>query len=238
MYRKLLDYNVFSGDKAELMDEILKKPKVNIISGNPEVLYNGLNNSILRKSYSSKDSIIIPDGVGTIIASKIYGEKIEKRIPGIEVMDMLIDYCEKNKKSIYLLGAKNYVVDKCTDNIKKLHPKINILGHSHGFFDMESCEDILKDINDLKPYALFVAMGTPRQELFIEKYKDILPCSIFMGVGGSFDILARVSKRAPKWIIDIGMEWFYRVYKDPKRIKRLKSISKFIFLSWQGKKTL
>lgn len=238
MYRKLLDYNIFSGDKTELMDEILKRPKANIISGNLEVLYNGLKDNTLKRSYSSNDSIIIPDGIGTIIASKIYGDKIKKKIPGIEVMDMLIDYCDKNKKTIYLLGAKNYVVNKCSENIKMLHPDLNISGYNHGFFDIESCENLVNDINDLKPYALFVAMGTPRQELFIEKYKNILPCSIFMGVGGSFDVLARVSKRAPKWIIDIGMEWFYRLYKEPKRIKRLQSIPKFLFLSWKRKKTL
>lgn len=235
MYRRLLDYNIFSGDKDELMDEILKMPRVNIISGNPEVLYNGLKDNTLKRSYGSNDSVIIPDGVGTIIASKIYGEKIKKKIPGIEVMDMLIDYCDKNEKAIYLLGGKNYVVNKCYENIKLFHPNLNILGYNHGFFDIESCENIVKDINNLKPYALFVAMGTPKQELFIEKYKNSLPCSIFMGVGGSFDVLAKVSKRAPKWIIDIKMEWLYRLYKEPKRIKRLQSIPKFIFLSWRRK---
>ena len=97
MYRKLLDYNIFSGNKSELMDEILKKARVNIISGNPEVLYNGLNNEFLKESYNSKDSIIIPDGIGTIIASKVFGKKIKNKIAGIEVMDMLLDYCDKNE---------------------------------------------------------------------------------------------------------------------------------------------
>lgn len=236
MYRKLLDYNVFSGDKNELMDEILKKPKVNIISGNPEVLYNGLNNDLLRKSYNSKESIIIPDGVGTIIASKIYGEQIERKIAGIEVMDMLLDYCDKNEKPIYLVGAKDNIIVKCTKNIKKVHPKLKILGYNNGFFDIANCQSLINDIKSLKPFALFVAMGTPKQEIFIEKYKNNLPCSIFMGVGGSFDILAGASKRAPKWIINMGLEWLYRVVKEPRRIKRLKVIPRLIFLSWRGKK--
>ena len=238
MYRELLDYNIFSGNKDQLMDEILKMPRVNIISGNPEVLYNGLNNSILKESYNDKDTIIIPDGIGTIIASKIYGESIKERIPGIEVMDMLMDYCDKNEKSIYLLGSKSNVIDKCRENIKKIHPKLNILGCKDGFFDIESCDALIKDIKFLKPFALFIAMGTPKQEIFIEKYKNSLPCSIFMGVGGSFDVLAGVSKRAPRWVINMGLEWFYRVSKEPKRIKRLKSIPKFIYLSWKRKKTL
>lgn len=238
MYQKLLDYNIFSGNKNELMDEILKRPKVNIISGNPEVLYNGLNNEILRESYNSKDSIIIPDGIGTIMASKICGEKIKEKIAGIEVMDMLLDYCDKNEKTIYLIGAKDNIINKCTMNIKKVHTKLSILGYSNGFFDIGDCENLIDDIKNLKPFALFVAMGTPKQEMFIEKYKNNLPCSIFMGVGGSFDILAGASKRAPRWIINIGLEWFYRVAKEPKRIKRLKSILKFLFLTWRSKKTL
>lgn len=235
MYRKLLGYNIFSGSKDELMDEILKRPHVNIISGNPEVLYKGLSDKVLKESYKSKDSIIIPDGIGTIIASKICREEIKEKIAGIEVMDMLLNYCDKNEKAIYLIGAKENVVNKCTKNIKCMHPKLNILGYNNGFFDIESCEGLIADIKKLKPFALFVAMGTPKQEIFIERYKNSLPCSIFMGVGGSFDIIAGVSKRAPKWIINIGLEWGYRAVKEPKRIKRLKLIPKFIFLSWRNK---
>lgn len=137
MYRKLLDYNIFSGNKSELMDEILKKARVNIISGNPEVLYNGLNNEFLKESYNSKDSIIIPDGIGTIIASKVFGKKIKNKIAGIEVMDMLLDYCDKNEKTIYLIGAKDDIINKCTKSIKNLHPKLNILGCSNVFLILE-----------------------------------------------------------------------------------------------------
>lgn len=235
MYRKLLDYNIFSGNKDELMEEILKRPRVNIISGNPEVLYNGLNNKILKESYNSKDSIIIPDGIGTIIASKICREEIKEKIAGIEVMDMLLNYCDRNEKTIYLVGAKENVINKCSKNIRIMHPKLSILGYNNGFFDMESCENLIVDIKKSKPFALFVAMGTPKQEMFIERYKNMLPCSIFMGVGGSFDIIAGVSKRAPKWIINLGLEWFYRVVREPKRIKRLRLVPRFIFLSWRNK---
>ena len=109
------------------------------------------------------------------------------------------------------------------------------MGCSNGFFDIGSCDSLIDDIKKLKPFALFVAMGTPKQELFIEKYKNNLPCTVFMGVGGSFDVLAGTTKRAPRWIINIGLEWFYRVIREPKRIKRLKVIPKFIFLSWKNK---
>lgn len=80
-----------------------------------------------------------------------------------------------------------------------------------------------------QPYVLFVAMGCPRQETFIAKYMNVLPCKVFMGVGGSFDVIAGKVNRAPKWMINIGLEWLYRVVKEPWRIKRLSSIPKFIF---------
>ena len=93
----------------------------------------------------------------------------------------------------------------------------------------EIYDEILEEIKEKKPMAVFVAMGCPRQEKFIVRYMDELPCKIFMGVGGSFDVIAEKVNRAPRWMIDIGMEWAYRVAKEPWRIKRLGSIPKFIW---------
>ena len=95
---------------------------------------------------------------------------------------------------------------------------------------MINCSDIIKDIQENSPWAIFVAMGSPRQEIFIEKIKDITDTKIYMGVGGVFDIFAGNLKRAPKWMISMGMEWLYRVYKEPFRIKRLISIPKFLLI--------
>jgi len=84
------------------------------------------------------------------------------------------------------------------------------------------------DIKEKKPEAIFVAMGSPRQDRFILKYMDQLPCRIFMGVGGSFDVISGNIQRAPKWMINLGMEWLYRVSVEPWRLKRLSSIPKFL----------
>lgn len=106
-----------------------------------------------------------------------------------------------------------------------------IVGSNNGFFDLDNCDDLIEKINESKADILFVAMGAPRQEVFIEKYKDKLCCKIFMGVGGSFDVFAGNVNRAPQFMINIGMEWLYRVAKEPWRIKRLGSIPKFLVLS-------
>lgn len=236
MFTKILDFNVFNKDKESLMNYVDGLEKVNIISGNPEVLFNGLNNSVLKKSFNDKDSLIIPDGVGTVIASKLIKEPVKEKIAGIDVVKEVLIKADKEQKSVYFLGAKEDVVVKCVENIKKDYPHVKIAGYHNGYFDIDNCGDIVKDIQSISPWAIFVAMGSPRQEIFIEKIKNVTDTKIFMGVGGVFDIFAGNLKRAPQWMISIGLEWLYRVYKEPFRIKRLISIPKFLLIVIKNRK--
>ncbi|EOU1739327.1 WecB/TagA/CpsF family glycosyltransferase [Clostridium perfringens] len=231
MYKELLGYKIFSDNKEELLKEIENKKRVNIISGNPEVLYNGIKNEFLKNSFTKEDALIIPDGVGTLLAAKINGIDITEKIAGIEVMNMLLEEARDKNLKVFLLGAKEEILIKCKEKIKENYDGINIVGSNNGFFDLDNCDDLIEKINESKADILFVAMGAPRQEVFIEKYKDKLCCKIFMGVGGSFDVFAGNVNRAPQFMINIGMEWLYRVAKEPWRIKRLGSIPKFLVLS-------
>lgn len=227
---RLLGYNIYDKSKGELVDYIFnKEEKIHVVSGNPEVLYQGIYNKDLLDNFNDESSVIIPDGIGVIVSAKMLKNNFKEKIAGVELMDSILERCDKEKKSVYLLGAKENVVEKCKININLKYPNAAIVGFHDGYFDIDNCEDIIKDIKACKPYAIFVAMGCPRQEKFIIKYMKELPCSIFMGVGGSFDIMAGESNRAPKWMIDMGLEWLYRVSKEPWRIKRLGSIPKFIF---------
>jgi len=235
MKTKILNYEIFNKSMEDLFEYIDKSQKLNIISGNPEVLYTGLKNPELLRSFNRKEAVIIPDGIGVVLASKIVGQSVEQKIAGIDVMNELLKKCEAENKSVYLLGAKRDTLEECTEKIKIMHPSINIVGEHDGYFDLENCQDLIQDITGKKPYVLFVAMGCPRQEKFIVKYMDILPCSIFMGVGGSFDVFAGKVKRAPEWMIKIGFEWFYRVMKEPYRIMRLGAIPKFLFIVFKDK---
>ncbi len=228
MFTKILDYNIFNGSKIELMNQLKNFKKINIISGNPEVLYRGLEDKTLFEFYTNSNSIIIPDGVGTVMASKITKDPVREKIAGIEVMDEIIKKCHKEQKGIYLLGAKEEVLSGCKINLSIKYPGLNILGTNNGYFDIYDCRELIEDIKKKKPYVLFVAMGCPRQEIFIHNYFNELPCEVFMGVGGSFDVFAGEVKRAPKWMIDFGLEWLHRVIKEPFRIKRLTYIPKFL----------
>lgn len=226
----ILGYKIFSEDIEKCLSTVFSYDKVHIVSGNPEVLYTGLNNKELFDNFTSETSLIIPDGVGTQISGKILKTPVKEKIAGIELMKKIIAECEKKGEGIYLLGASEENLKDCAANIMRDYPKINIVGYHNGFFDLDNPKEILEDIKSKKPLALFVAMGCPRQERFIIKYMDQLPCKIYMGVGGSFDVIAEKINRAPKWMINIGMEWAYRVAKEPWRIKRLGSIPKFIWM--------
>lgn len=230
MFTKILNFKIFNEDKKALMNYIEKFNKVNIISGNPEVLFNGLNNPLLKENFNGKDSLIIPDGVGTVIASKLVKNPVKEKIAGIDVVREVLVKANEEKKSIYLLGAREEVINKCAENIKLEFPDLKIAGFHNGFFDLNNCEDIIQDICNSNPWAIFVAMGSPRQEIFIQKVMNRANTHIFMGVGGVFDIFAGELKRAPKWMISLGLEWLYRVTKEPFRIKRLIAIPKFLLL--------
>ena len=235
MFTNILNFKVFNQNKDTFMRYIDNLPKVNIISGNPEVLFNGLNNKALTKNFNSEDSIIIPDGIGTVIVSKLLKNPVKEKIAGIDVVMELLIKADKEKRSIYLLGAKEEVLQKCKRNIIDKYPNLKISGSHNGFFDLDNCDDIINDIQNSDTWAIFVAMGSPRQEIFIDKIMHNSPCKIFMGVGGVFDILAGELKRAPKWMITLGLEWLYRVYKEPFRIKRLIAIPKFLLLVLRNK---
>lgn len=235
MYTEILGYKIFNRSKSELLKEIFKKDKVNIISGNPEVLFSGLEDEKLNKNFNEEYSIIIPDGVGTVLASKIVKAPVEEKIAGIEVMKEILHKATEEEKGVYLLGAKEETLQECIKNIKKEIPTINIVGSHNGYFDLNSCEEIVQDIKEKKPWAIFVAMGCPRQETFIINNIDNLPCKIYMGVGGNFDVFAGNVKRAPKWMISLGLEWLYRVSNEPSRIIRLGAIPKFLWRVFKSK---
>ena len=215
----MLGYKIFASDMNSCLEKVFSMKKVHIVSGNPEVLYVGLNNKELFKNFISDKSVIIPDGVGVQISAKILKTPVKEKIAGIELMKKILEKCEKTGESIYLLGASEENLKACVANIVRDFPKINIAGYHNGFFDLNNPKEILEEIKEKKPMAIFVAMGCPRQENFIVKYMD---------VGGSFDVIAEKVNRAPRWMINIGMEWAYRVSKEPWRIKRLRSIPKFI----------
>lgn len=219
---ELFGIKVYLGGMESLLLELQEKEeKVHVISGNAEVFKYPLSDCDTLNQFKDSRNIVIPDGISVYLPIKKRKNKEIKRLTGIDLMQKLLEQYEKNGKKVYFLGAKQEVLDEMLVNVKKDYPKLNIVGHHHGYININNCENVIEDIKRSVPDTIFVAMGTPIQEKFIFKYIDELPCSLYMGVGGSFDVLSGKINRCPQWVSKIGMEWLYRMIKDPSKIVRL-----------------
>ncbi len=198
-----------------------------IFTPNPEIVMLA-QKDVEYKNILVEGDLVIPDGIGIIMASKIKKLGLEKRIPGIEFMERILKFSNNARKSIYLFGSTEENVKKAAENIKTKYPYIDIVGTRNGFYDENEELKIVDSINEVKPDILFVAMGAPKQEKFMYKYRKILNVKVAMGVGGSVDVWAGAVKRAPKFFRKIGLEWLYRILRNPSRIKRSFVLPKFL----------
>lgn len=212
----------------ELKSNLKNNKKEFIITANPETFMYGEKDSDINKMLLDKTVTVVPDGIGIVKAASIIGIKVAERIPGIDIAEKLLEYGNEYQKSIYLFGAKQEVLDKFNEKIKKDYPNLNVVGLQHGY--EKNRDKVFEDIIKKKPDIVLVALGIPEQEKLIYKYLDKFSKGIFVGVGGSFDVLSGSKKRAPKLFIKTNTEWLYRIIKEPKRIKRFwNSNVKFLF---------
>ena len=212
----------------ELLESNLRnKEKMFIITVNPETLMLSETNQYLKEILNSNYSFV-PDGVAVVKACHKLNIDVKERITGIEIAEYLLKIANENGYSIYLFGAKASVITTLIDKIKKDYPKIKILGFSDG--QVNNKEKVMDKIIKLKPDICMLALGIPLQEELIYKYFDKASKGIYIGVGGSFDVLSGTKKRAPKIFVDHNLEWLYRIVREPKRIKRFWNNNiKFLF---------
>ena len=167
------------------------------------------------------------DGAGAMKALKQKGAKDACKIPGCELWLKIIGRYYK-EKTFYLVGGKQQVINNTVEKLKQEFQGINIVGYRNGYFNGdEDMAATVKDIAEKKPDGVFVAMGSPKQELFMEDMKRQHESAIYQGLGGSFDVYTGNVKRAPKWWVDHNLEFAYRLIKEPKRIKRQIHLVKF-----------
>lgn len=197
---------------------LLENEKKFIITVNPEIVMKSYNNINIKNILLNDNNILVPDGISIIKKAKKYNINIKERITGVDISSKALEICNKNKKSIYLFGAKKEVLDKLIININQKYPNINILGYSDGY--VLDKDKVMQEIISLSPDLILIALGVPSQELLINKYIDKAKKGIFIGVGGTFDVLSGNKKRAPKLFIKLNLEWFYRIICEPKRLKR------------------
>lgn len=170
-----------------------------------------------------------PDSVGVTIAGKLQKKPFKQRIPGQMYFRKVLEVGEKEGWTFYFLGGKDNIPYLAIENVKKIYPNINIVGYHEGFFDKDSEEDVIKEINSLKPNVLFVAMGAPLQEKWIAKHKSELLVDVAAGQGGTFDYEAGRIKRAPIIIQKLCIEWLWRLILQPSRIVRMIVLPIYLF---------
>lgn len=213
--------------RKKVSEDIKKDKKSFIVAINPEKILKAREDKDLMELLNNA-TYQIPDGMGVVLASRLKKGKIRSRVTGIDCMEMLCGLAAEKKYKVFMYGAKEEVVSKAKSVLEEKYPNINIVGYMNGY--EQDNEKIIKAINKSKANIVFVAMGSPKQENWIADNKDKLCANIFQGVGGSFDVFSGNIKRAPKWMQKCGLEWFYRLLKEPKRILRQLGLVKFIGL--------
>ena len=231
MTKKVLGFSVCPLEYNSLLTNIkndLKNNKQNIIFNiNPLIVMNFYKKENIKKEFN-KQKYNIPDGIGTVLALKMKGEKIPGRITGIELFFSLLEIANEKKYKIYLYGAKEEVISKTKENIIKKYPNLMIVGFNNGYEDEKK---VLDNIIKTKPDMLFIGTGSPKQEEFIINNQKLLKnIKLIMPVGGTFDVISGYTKRAPKMWQKLKLEWLYRLIKEPKRIKNDLKLIKFIIL--------
>jgi len=215
--------------RAEVQQALMKVLKENkssfVLSANTEMITAAYKNDDLR-SLLNKADISFPDAIGVVKAGQKYGADITERVAGIDIAEWLLNL---NNAPCYILGTRDDVLEKINSN--------NVIGKHNGFFSEAEEKGIILDINQKKPKVLLVALGMGRQEAWIVQHRHEFNVPIMLGVGGAIDVLAGTKKRAPKLFRDFHLEWFFRLFQEPKRIFRQLNLIKFLwYVFWDSKK--
>lgn len=217
-------------ETVELVEQyVLTKTPLHLLGVNADKI-NEVNENELMKEIVNKCGIINADGVSVLMAAKFLNKPLPERVAGIDLMQRLVAISEEKGYSVYLLGAKQEVVEKTAEVILSRHPLLKMAGFHNGYFKEEEWELISQELKEKKPDFVFVGISSPLKEYLIEYLQNQGLTSVFMGVGGSFDVISGNIRRAPGWMRKAGLEWLFRMMQEPKRLFKRYFIgnSKFI----------
>lgn len=216
-----------------LAPRLAEEKKTHVVTANPDIVMQTRKDASYKEVVQQAD-IVSADGIGIIYAAKMMGQPLKERIPGVELVDDLLHLAEEKGYSCYFLGAEESVNERAVAQIKKTFPQLRVAGNHHGYFDLAEAT-IAGDIAAVKPDIIFVALGAPKQEMWISTYKERFDKGLFIGVGGSFDIYAGAVKRAPNIWIKLNLEWLHRIVVQPSRLGRIWSAVWFMILIALGR---
>ena len=198
-----------------------------IVTANPEIIMLAREDEEYREVLSGAD-MITADGIGIVVASRLLGQPIRERVTGIDLSRRLFGLAAQRGYRVYLLGARAGVAETAARNLAGEFPGMHLVGYHDGYFTEDG--PVLAEIKGAKPDILLVALGMGKQEKWIWRHKSDLRVPVSIGVGGSLDVYAGLVPRAPRWMQRTGLEWLYRLLRQPSRIGRMLVLPYFLLL--------
>ena len=196
------------------------------VTPNAEMAYEALHDEAFRAVLNGA-SLVLPDGAGVVLGAKILKTPLKQKVAGIEFAQNLLPILEENGKRLFLLGSKPGVAELAAEKMLQKHPKLCVCGTMDGYFKDDS--EAVARINAARADVVFVCLGAPKQEYFMQKHAPELNVHLMIGLGGTLDGIAGTVKRAPRWMIRLQLEWLYRLIKQPSRLGRMMRLPKFVF---------
>ena len=200
------------------MGHIAARSRCRVVTPNAEFALEAKKNPRFLKILN-ESQLVLADGISVVLASKIIGDPMQGRVTGVGFAQALAAAMAKEGRSIYLLGAKPGVAELAGEKLQQAYPGLKIAGTHDGYFKNE--DPVIEAINAAKPDALLVCLGAPKQEYFMEDHDGDLEVPVMAGLGGSMDVLAGKVQRAPEFFQKFGLEWLYRLVKEPQRWRRM-----------------
>ncbi len=208
---------------AHLAEAIARRRPTTVVSLNGALLMRVLRDPQVRDAVRGA-TLVIPDGIGVLLAARILGVPVRRRVAGVDLAETLCAAVAPRRGRVFLLGAAPGVADAAAAQLQQRCPGLEVAGTAHGFFPPEDEPALLARIRRAAPDILLVAFGAPRQEDWMRRYGASLSVPVTMGVGGTLDVLAGRTGRAPRWVQAAGLEWLYRMVRQPWRWSVVKTI--------------
>ena len=213
---------------AVLEEKLQKKEQAFVVTANAEIIMMCQQDKEYNNIVSEQADLVLPDGAGAVWAGRYLGNDVPERVAGFDLYNQLLKLSADKGYKAYFFGGAPGVAEAAKNKAEELYPGVQIVGCRNGYFTEAEEEAIIKEINDAAPDMLFVALGAPKQEKWLVKYRNQLKPRVLMGIGGSFDVLAGKMERAPKWMQEASLEWAFRLYKQPSRFMRMLALPKFV----------
>lgn len=196
-----------------------------VVTPNPEIVELCRENEAARGAVNGAD-LVLPDGIGVIYGAKLLKTPLRERVPGVEFGEQMIARCAQSGKKVYLLGAKPGVAETAAKKLCEKYPGLLVVGTHDGYFTDDAA--VAAEMRDSGAELALVCLGAPKQELWMQRWGEATGARLLLGLGGSLDVFAGVAQRAPAFYCDHGLEWLYRLMKNPSRIGRMMKLPLFL----------